>query len=248
MPRILCIPGRRLLTALVAVGLVGLFVLPATGFSTSGIVHFYASFNDRTAQGPSTNKSWVAYGGSSTVVGDQDIFNIVFPSPEDGEVEVSENPGSSNSELVCDFDIPVYGEIANISFSLTAVSGFSDLDVRFDDVGDTGVLDMQFTEDRYVHIENKTLPMPLLMGETGMIVNVTIQSVEGGGQIFTLTLSGPTSSSAVMGMLNLPSLNVADVHFLREAGVVGGRWRIDDVLVTSQEMGANEVEIEMLRN
>jgi len=246
MTRSLRLPGRTLLIAVLAIGLVGWFGLPAVGF-TSGIVHFFANFNDPPTPGPGAAKTWVALGGQSTVQGDQDIFNFVFPTPEDGEVEIVENLGTEASQLICDFDTPVYGEIANISFSLEAVGGFSDLDVRFDDVGDTGVLDMHFNEDRHVVVEGKVLPLPLLPGETEMLINVTLQNLMTGGQMFTLTVVGPSGSAAVMGMLNLPGMNVADLHFIRAPGVVGGRWHVDDVFVTSQDTPFNQLEVGLQR-
>ncbi len=224
--------SRWLLPAALLLAVLG---LPASGSVGSSTLNYYANFNDAAAQGPG-NKTWKAYGGAVSVDGPQDVFQVVFPTPQDGEMEIQPNPFGSDSELSFELDMPVIAPLCDVGFALTATSGvFSDFDVRFDDVGDIGVLDMQFTEEGTVRVDGQEILLPLLGGEVELYVNVTLETTAVGSQMWSMTLTGPSVSATASGSLNVPTLTLNSLHFIRRAGEVGAVWTLDDVLVTSSD-------------
>jgi hypothetical protein len=211
-----------------------LLSLPASGFMSSGVLNYFANFNDPQGQGGGT-PSWKAIGGSATVEGAPGIFDVVFPTPQDGVIEIQANPGTVDADLVCELALPVEAQSCDIGFALSAIGDISDLDVRFEDVGDTGILDLQFTEDRRVLVGGQDVALPLLPGEVDLYVNITLQTSIVGSQMWDMTLTGPTSSLNLSGTLNVPTLSLASIHFLRRAGQVGDIWHLDNVVVTSND-------------
>ncbi len=228
----------RVLPLLLALGLL---CLPAVAYWSSGTLNYYANFNDPTPPPPGGAKTWKAVGGSVTAEGPAQVFEVVFPTPGDGEMQIRPNTTGSDADLVCDLTVPVEGVRCDVGFSLSAVDGFSDIDVRFDDVGDSGILDLHFNDDRHV-VVNGGMPvaLPLLPGETAIYVNITLESSLVSGQTWELTLTGPTITKQVSGTMAVPTLSLSSIHYIRRAGEVGGTWRLDDVVVTSDNGSATD--------
>lgn len=216
-----------------------LLSLPVSGFMWSGTLNFYANFNDPQAQSGG-NQTWKAFGGSASVDGPVNIFEVVFPMPQDGEVEIQPNPGPDDADLVCELTMPVVAQRCDIAFALTAVGDFSDLDVRFADVGDSGILDLHFNDDRHVVVDGQPVALPLLPGEVDLYVKITLETTSVGSQLWSMTVSGPSNSVSVAGSLSVPSLALESIHFLRRAGQVGGIWHLDDVVVTSNDPNSTD--------
>jgi hypothetical protein len=227
-------PNRRRRWMLSALLTLGVLCLPVFGFVWAGSLNYFASFNEAGSQSGGT-MTWAAFGGSASVSGAQDVFEVVFPTPQDGEIEIRPNLGSTDASLVCGLTLPVDAKRCDIGFTLEAVSNFSDLDVRFSDVGDTGILDMHFNDDRHVAVDGQAVALPLLPGEIKLYVNVTLETSALGTQMWKLTLTGPTDSETISGTLNVPSMSLATIYFRRLAGQIGGTWHLDDVVVTSND-------------
>jgi len=224
--------NRVLLPAVLALAVL---CLPVSGFMWFGTINYFASFNEPALPTGSGNQAWKAFGGSATVHGPLNIFEVAYPTPEDGEVTIQPNSGSVDADLVCELTKPVAAQLTNISFTLAAVNGFSDLDVRLSDVGDTDILGLEFKGDGHVVVDGQVVALPLLSGEMDVMVNVTLETTSLGVQAWRLALSGSSDKVTASGILNVTTLSVSSIHFLRRAGQVGGIWTLDDVLVTSSD-------------
>jgi hypothetical protein len=190
---------------------------------------FYASF-DEPAQSPTGSKAFPALGGSAIVLGELTVFNSVFPTPDNGVVEISPNPGPDMASLNCEFNVPAIQEKTQVSFYLTLLGDPSDLVVRFEDSGDTGVLDMEFEPGGKVVVNGQQFPLPLLPGETDIYVKLTFET-ESGSPNWVLYMAGPSGDVMRGGVIPTGKVDVGRVRFLRPVGADGGSWQLDDVLV-----------------
>jgi len=227
-------PGRRL-AAWLSLGLLAAVALAA---GATPIVNFFADFNDASVQGPGTDKSFHVFGGTAIVHGPQEVFEIAFTQPGDGELQVIENTGIDPSALDCELVVPAMAKRIDVSWAMRFEGVPTALEVRFDDVGDTGVLDVIFDDQGNVIVNGTPWDLPLLAGEQEFAVHLALESHVLGLKLWTLTLTGPTQSATYGGTLALPTLNLSKIHLVRlplSGGATGGVWFMDDLLVSSYD-------------
>ncbi|MDG2148298.1 MAG: hypothetical protein P8N09_02115 [Planctomycetota bacterium] len=239
--RLLTSRNRVLLPAALALAVL---CLPVSGFMWSGTLNYFASFNEPGLPTGSGNQTWKAFGGSATVQGPLNIFEVAFPVPEDGEVMIQPNPGSVDADLICQLTKPVTAQTTHVTFTLEAIGNFSDLDVILSDVGDTDILGLQFKDDRHVVVGGQVVELPLGSGEVGVQVHITLETNSLGGQKWKLIMKGSSDEVTASGTISVATLSVSSIHFLRRTGQVGGIWALDDVLVTSSNPDTNTFSVD----
>ena len=224
--------GRRLLlSALVLAAL----AWPVTAFVGGTVLNFFADFNQPASSAPGSNPTFQVAVGSAVVFGPQNVFDIAFPGiPENGVLEIAENAGVIDAVLVCEMDKPAHGDRIDVGWSMSAFEGSSELDVRFNDVGDTGILDVHIQDDRHLVVNGIPVDLPLFPGETDFHVDLVLEQHTMGFQTWTVTVTGPQASITRSGPLSVGTLNIGTIDIIREAGAVGGVWHLDNLLVTSQ--------------
>ncbi len=227
--------GRRLVPWL-ALGLLAAAFLAG---GSSPLVNFLADFNDASVQGPGSDKSFHVVGGTAVVHGPQDVYEVVFAQqPGDGELRMLENAGLEASAVDCELIVPATAKRIDVSWAMRYEGAPSPFDVRFDDVGNTGVLDVIFDDAGNVIVNGAPCALPLAAGETECAVHLTLETHVLGFKTWKLALSGPTANATYNGLLPVASLSLATLHIVREPLVgpgTGSVWFLDDLLVTSHD-------------
>lgn len=219
-------------------------LVPTWSLATRVIYHFVADFDATVDPGSEAPPEFEAKGGTLTVQGPPNIFDIVVDGSGAGAVIIAENPFGMAGTLTGSLDEPSYDSVIDIDVLLTPGASVSELTVALIDDNGGGMIDLEFDDEdggkiivngQTVHISSggegsgPIGPITVGMHLTASMLNVNS---------YTVTVSGSFGSHEFSGFLPLSGpLSLAKVKFVRPGNVAGGTWTMDNLVVSSPIQG-----------
>lgn len=212
---------------LLTLGLLGL-VAAGAGILT---IHFAADFELAASSSPGSIGAPIASVGKFSFVGAPDLFTVVADGSDNQKLEIGPNDGNEDAILHADLDPSADEVTVDIKLELRAFEFFDDLVIRVADENDTGMIDMTFGREGKVRIKNRSETLPGGLGDT-FRVHLRIRDPVMASPSFSMVVTGPEGKVTLKGPLPEAEGAIHSLSFVRRSGTEG-RWRIDNVYVTS---------------
>ena len=216
---------------LLALALALLVAVPATAMFVRTTVHFAASFDVSSAPGGSVQ----ADVGQIVLLAPPTEFIVVPTSGGGGELKIDDSGTLAQATLLGTFKTPFKGQQLDATWTMRAGQENSQLDVRFVDDSDSGMIDCGFGGDGTIVIGGQHL-MSYVAG-VDYDVELTINAPMVGPVTWTALVTALDGSQAVgVGAGVLPytgPVTIKAVLLVRPAGALAGDFWLDDLKAVS---------------